>query len=443
MLNKNPVKSTSRDRPKVEQRQISPHKRDKIRLIPNRARSWRDGRGRAMYHHPFENDVSEQRRKAATPKKRRTFGLREFAILAIAFALLMLLPTSAQFGKSGPVELTDGLGAMERPEENFAGSAFYFLDPADTVASQAQAGEPMSDDMLASLQLDGKLPTAAFENGRAGAQPFTLTPGTANWSRALKCLTDAIYYEAANEPDDGQRAVAQVIINRMRHPTYPNSICGVIYQGSERTTGCQFSYSCDGSMRRVPARPAWLRAQRVAMAALSGYVFTPVGMATHYHATYVYPYWAPSLNFLGTIGAHRFYSWKGSAGRPSAFFSRHNGAEPFPGPRPRAWTPNPAPVLDPIQLQKQYEREYAALREKAERDAVTAARNGYSPPPAQDFGAAPAPRTIPQYAPPSYSKEAQVKGGEARYGGGNLPGSSNVKPEFQQSGSWKTQPSGG
>jgi spore germination cell wall hydrolase CwlJ-like protein len=97
------------------------------------------------------------------------------------------------------------------------------------------------------------------------AQPFILKTGTAEYNRALKCLTDAIYYEAANEPEAGQRAVAQVILNRMRHPTFPNSVCGVIYQGSERVTGCQFSYSCDGSMARQPARISWLRAQKVAL----------------------------------------------------------------------------------------------------------------------------------------------------------------------------------
>lgn len=394
-----------------------------------------------MYHHPFDNEASDARRRNAAPRKWRTIGLREILLVLIAFALLALLPTSAQFGKDAPVEVKDGLGAIERPEENFAGSAFYYLDAADSAAPVAQPDMAVADDMLASLQADGKLPAQAF-NDTSGAQPFTLTPGTANYSRALKCLTDAIYYEAANEPDDGQRAVAQVIINRMRHPTYPNSICGVIYQGSERATGCQFSYSCDGSMARIPARPAWLRGQRVAMQALAGYVYRPVGMATHYHATYVYPYWAPSLNYLGTIGAHRFYSWKGSAGRPSAFFSRHNGAEPFPGPKPRAWTPNPAPMLDPIQLQKQYEREYAALREKAEREAVTAARNSYQQP-VPDFSANQRPRAVPNFAPPAYSREAQAQGGEARYGGGNLPGGSNIKPEFQGSGSWKKQPSGG
>jgi spore germination cell wall hydrolase CwlJ-like protein len=394
-----------------------------------------------MYHHPFDNEAAEMRRRSAPQRKRRHFGLREILLVIIAFGLLALLPTSAQFGKSGPVAVKDGLGAMERPEENFAGSAFYYLDQADLGAASAQPQEPVADDMLASLQADGKLPSQAFTDASGGAQPFTLTPGTANYSRALKCLTDAIYYEAANEPDDGQRAVAQVIINRMRHPTYPNSICGVIYQGSERTTGCQFSYSCDGSMARTPARPAWLRGQRVAMQALAGYVFRPVGMATHYHATYVYPYWAPSLNYLGTIGMHRFYSWKGSAGRPSAFFSRHTGAEPFPGPKPRAWTPNAAPVLDPIQLQKQYEREYAAMREKAERDAVTAARTSYQQP-APDFSAPSRPAAAPNFAPPSYSREAQAQGGEARFGGNKLPGGSNIKPEFQNSGSWKAQPGG-
>lgn len=395
-----------------------------------------------MYHHPFDNDASEQRRKAATPKKRRTIGLREILLVVIAFALLALLPTTAQFGRSAPVEVRDGLSAMERPEENFAGSAFYFLDPSDVADTQAQASAPLGDDMLASLNVDGIAPAdAALPTVAGAAQPFVLDPRTANYSRALKCLTDAIYYEAANEPDAGQRAVAQVIINRMRHPTYPNSICGVIYQGSERATGCQFSYSCDGSMARTPARPAWLRAQRVAMQAISGSVYAPVGMATHYHATYVYPYWAPSLNYLGTIGAHRFYSWKGSAGRPSAFFSRHNGAEPFPGPKPRAWTPDAKPMLDPIQLQKQYEREYAAIREKAEQEAIAKARAGYQQGSLSDFTAS-KPRSVPSFAPPSYSPSAQAKGGEARYGGGNLPGGANIKPEFQGSGSWKKQPTG-
>jgi hypothetical protein len=162
-----------------------------------------------MYHHPFEKDAIERRRKAAAPKRRRTIGLREILLVIIAFTLLALLPTTAQFGRSAPIEVKEGLSAMERPEENFAGSAFYFLDPADTAATMAQSSETLVGDRLASLQVgDTAIADAAL--------PFTLKPGTANYSRALKCLTDAIYYEAANEPDDGQRAVAQVIINATR-----------------------------------------------------------------------------------------------------------------------------------------------------------------------------------------------------------------------------------
>jgi spore germination cell wall hydrolase CwlJ-like protein len=405
------------------------------------------------------DDTPAQEPATKAPKgRRRTFGLREVIVVILAFALLALLPATAQFGRNVEVRASDSFGSAERPEENFAGSAFYFMDqksiadaaPPTYDASVLQASLPVTTATdAAAYPIPTEADIANLQSPRLdipgvgpSAQPFILRPGTVDYSRALQCLTDAIYYEAANEPDAGQRAVAQVIINRSRHPTYPNSICGVIYQGSERQTGCQFSYSCDGSMGRIPARAAWLRGQRVAMQALAGYVFAPAGMATHYHATYVYPYWAPSLHFIGTIGAHRFYRWKGSAGRPSAFFARHSGSEPFPGPKPRAWTPSAKPSLDPIQLQKQYEREYAAARLKAEAEA----RSGIQPPsltqPYADITPN-RPRAVPQYAPPQYSREAQSKGGEQTYSGSNLPTNGNVKPEFQNSGTWKTPPAGG
>lgn len=376
------------------------------------------------------------------PGKRRMIGWREVLLVALAFLLLALLPGSAQWAWSLPSDRIDPLAySAERAAENFSGSAFYFLDPdLDAPAAEqlkvAATAATLPSPPLASVGLDTGLGPAA--------QPFILKPGSVDHSRALQCLSDAIYYEAANEPDAGQRAVAQVIINRMRHPSYPNSVCGVIYQGSERATGCQFSYSCDGSMARTPARAAWLRGQRVAMAALAGSVYAPVGMATHYHATYVYPYWAPSLDFVGTIGAHRFYRWKGSAGRPSAFFRSHAGREPFPGPKPRVWTADRLPVLDPIQLQQQYEREFAAIRMKAEAEAIAKAGLG-----GNATGAAAyrditpyTPARTQSYAAPDYSAEARSKGGDTAYGGGNLPGNGNVKSEYQASGSWKKQPGG-
>lgn len=136
---------------------------------------------------------------------------------------------------------------------------------------------------------------------------------------SLDCLTAAIYYEAGNEIEQGKRGVAQVILNRARHPAFPNTICGVVYQGSERQTGCQFTFTCDGSLDRRPSRGGWDAARRIAVAALSGAIEPGVGMATHYHADYVVPYWAPSLAKISKLGAHIFYRWPGGWGRRAAF----------------------------------------------------------------------------------------------------------------------------
>jgi hypothetical protein len=161
------------------------------------------------------------------------------------------------------------------------------------------------------------------------AKPFILTAATpADRRRALRCLTQAIYYEAGLEPTPGQEAVAQVILNRVRDPNYPNSVCGVVFQGAERVTGCQFSFTCDGALAMGPVKWAWDRAQAVAERALAGSVATRVGTATHYHADYVHPWWAPTLNKLDQIGAHIFYRWKGVAGETAAFSQRYAGREP-------------------------------------------------------------------------------------------------------------------
>jgi hypothetical protein len=195
-------------------------------------------------------------------------------------------------------------------------------------------------------------------------------------------------------------------------------------------------------MARTPSSFHWERARRVAMSALAGYVHAPVGMATHYHTVNIYPYWAPSLHFIGTIGAHRFYRWKGSAGRPSAFFRSYAGNEPFPGPKPRAYRPSITPMLDPIQLQKQYEREYAAARMKAENEARASAALDITPVAPYSAITPQRQRTAVSYAAPDYSREAKQRGGEANYVGERLPDATNIKPEYQNSGSWKAQPTG-
>jgi hypothetical protein len=122
--------------------------------------------------------------------------------------------------------------------------------------------------------------------------------------------------------------VAQVVLNRVRHPAYPNSVCGVVFQGSERVTGCQFSFTCDGALARRPMAAYWNRARAIAQEALAGKVFAPVGWATHYHTNYVVPYWSSSLVKAAVIGTHIFYRWTGGWGRGPAFADKHAGVEP-------------------------------------------------------------------------------------------------------------------
>ena len=161
------------------------------------------------------------------------------------------------------------------------------------------------------------------------ARPFIMPPDRiADYARALDCLTAAIYYEAASEDALGQAAVAQVVLNRMRHPAFPKTVCGVVFQGQERTTGCQFSFTCDGAMARQPSAAGWARARAAAASALNGRVIPEVGMATHYHTDWVAPYWAERLVKLRQIDTHIFYRWTGAWGLPGAFTGSHAGTEP-------------------------------------------------------------------------------------------------------------------
>ena len=148
--------------------------------------------------------------------------------------------------------------------------------------------------------------------------PFRLTNALES-SRELECLSEAVYYEARGETPSGQAAVAQVVLNRVRHPSFPKSICGVVFQGAYKHVGCQFSFACDGSMRRGREAGAWNRAQKVASRALSGSVMSEVGAATHFHTTGVSPGWGPRLLRVAQVGMHVFYRFGGRAGAPDAF----------------------------------------------------------------------------------------------------------------------------
>ncbi len=172
------------------------------------------------------------------------------------------------------------------------------------------------------------LPAAeAIAPGQAAA-PFVVgNRSERDVAASLQCLTAAVYYEARSEGAEGQRAVAQVVLNRVRHPAFPKSVCGVVYQGSKRRTGCQFSFTCDGSLRGRREPGAWAQARKVAGAALAGSVYGPVGHATHYHASYVQPWWAASLHRAVSVGSHIFYRWRGDWGDPKSFRRPYLAAE--------------------------------------------------------------------------------------------------------------------
>lgn len=213
--------------------------------------------------------------------------------------------------------------------------------------SRAEAGMAMRSSEVARLKnLDQGAQAELVIEGKSAQQRNAMIPtadlplirqagfssiskGTAQFNSALTCLTQAIYYEAANEPVKGKRAVAQVVLNRLRHPAYPNSVCGVVYEGAYQRV-CQFSFTCDGALLRQPLARQWSEAQAVAKDMLAGKVEPSVGTATHYHADYVVPRWAFTLAKIEQIGTHIFYRFPGGAGDKSAFSRRWNGYEAVP-----------------------------------------------------------------------------------------------------------------
>jgi hypothetical protein len=265
--------------------------------------------------------------------------------------------------------------------------------------------------------------TTSFTNGVISPGPAArafLSSGT--WldkARAERCLTMAIYYEAATQSEDGQRAVAQVVLNRVAHPSFPNTVCGVVFQGSERSTGCQFTFACDGSLARKPVAYWWDRARRVAREALSGEVYAPAGLATYYHTLDVHPAWDNAMQHVATIGAHIFYRLPGPAGEKAAFHVAYLGGEPLAAPHPKMFTPAPASDDDPLVLARAY---VASLPSVAAQ-----------PGPHHNQAVAAVPRAAPQ---PDYSEAVQARGGDALFRGSNLPSGGTLSPELQRSGQW-------
>jgi spore germination cell wall hydrolase CwlJ-like protein len=181
----------------------------------------------------------------------------------------------------------------------------------------------------------GAVMSASLDHARGpAAQPFHFADGGALQStRDLDCLTDAVYYEARGESAAGQAAVAQVVLNRVRHPAFPKSVCGVVFQRAGGS-GCQFSFVCDGSMRRQREPGAWRQAEDIAARALDGAVMATIGNATHFHTARVSPGWGPQLMRVAQVGLHVFYRFGGHAGGPGSFSAAPEHSTASPGQDP-------------------------------------------------------------------------------------------------------------
>lgn len=247
--------------------------------------------------------------------------LRILAVLLLSFAVLAALspfgmtPLLRAIGLAQPA----GTPVVRLPIEELRKMSGLNVDDKSQILVEGIAAQRQNAEIpLSRLPLEHARGFLLADNGQE------------TYRSALRCLTQAVYYEAAREPMQGRRAVAQVVLNRMRHPAYPKSVCGVVYQGSERRTGCQFSFTCDGALLRSPMAHPWQEAEAVARDALAGRVEADVGTATHYHADYVLPKWAFELNKIVQFGRHIFYRFDGRWGSMAAFTGRYSGIERIP-----------------------------------------------------------------------------------------------------------------
>ncbi len=129
--------------------------------------------------------------------------------------------------------------------------------------------------------------------------------------RQMRCLAEAIYFESRSEPEAGQAAVAEVVLNRVRSGIYPTTVCGVVYQDRNRPFACQFSFACEGKSLRIEEPGAWAVATRIADEVVNGKTYIPeVAQAVNYHATYVAPFWRGYLKRVDKIGMHIFYAMR-------------------------------------------------------------------------------------------------------------------------------------
>ncbi len=254
---------------------------------------------------------------AATMTIRRDRAGRAFAATLLAIVGFLIVGAAVFWLRATP----------KREVSIRSPAAEIGMDPLRFTSTTTNKADMSEAELAAAVAINASIPIVS--TARITARPFFFDPmlPPVERARAEYCLTQAIYYEAGAETLIGQRGVAQVVLNRVRHPLYPQTVCGVVFQGAERVTGCQFTFACDGALARVPSQAGWRRANAVAAAALAGYVESAVGTATHYHTDWVTPMWRTELVKIAQLGTHIFYRWPGRMGTPVAFAMRYRGGE--------------------------------------------------------------------------------------------------------------------
>ena len=192
------------------------------------------------------------------------------------------------------------------------------VDP-DIKQSVLAPTQPRGDDKAGEMIASKGEVTGVDQRPKSPAERLALTgPALA---KAEKCLANAVYFEARGESVRGQIAVAQVVMNRVFSPFYPNDVCGVVYQNANRHLACQFTFACDGIPDVVTEPDAWARAQRIAHDMLGGKLWMPeVAKATHYHAYWVHPDWVNEMKKIYKLGVHAFYrprNWGDGSDEPT------------------------------------------------------------------------------------------------------------------------------
>ena len=232
-------------------------------------------------------------------------ALLAMGVLLVALAVWPLLRSAREGGRS--VSAATPLAALPARAADAPVLATPTTAPAD--ARLRNLADPFLPDQL------------------APAANFRFTGSTQDRARAADCLALAALAEAGGD-DAGQRAVIQVVLNRVRHPAFARTVCGVVFEGSQRQTGCQFTFTCDGSLDRRYSEASRAAALQRAQEALGGRTFAPVGIATHYHTDWVYPWWSPRLTKIAQVQTHLFFRWPGYWGSAKAANMAYRGSEP-------------------------------------------------------------------------------------------------------------------